>query len=75
MSEADELLAELKAVYGEMNPRRDPERMRVSDDVLALGVLLRREIRAAAPTNAASAGTLRTRTMDKLAKHNPKDAE
>ena len=75
MSEADALLADLKAVYGEMNPRRDPERMRVSDDVLALFVLLRREIRAAAPNNATSAGCLRIRTLDRLAKHNPKDAE
>ena len=75
MTEADALLADLKAVYGELHPSRDPERMRVSDDVVALGLLLRREIRAAAPANAASAGTLRTRTMDKLAKHNPKDAE
>ena len=75
MSEADALLADLKAVYGEMNPRRDPERMRVSDDVLALGVLLRREIRAAAPTNTTSAGSLRLRTLDRLAKHNSTDPE
>lgn len=75
MTDADQLLADLKAVYGELHPSRDPQRMRVSDDVLALGVLMMREIRSAAPSSVASAGTLRTRTMDKLAKHNPKDAE
>jgi hypothetical protein len=44
MTEAEELLSDLRAVYGERHPDRDPDAMRISDDVLALGILLRREI-------------------------------
>ncbi|WP_435008015.1 hypothetical protein P12x_005282 [Tundrisphaera lichenicola] len=42
-AEKDALEAALRAIYGEMHPYRNPETMRISDDVLALGVLLRRE--------------------------------
>lgn len=35
---------DLKATYGEMFPYRDPERIRIDDATLALGVLLRREM-------------------------------
>lgn len=46
MTEEEELLTDWKAVYGEQQPRRDPERMQYTDAMLALGTLLRREIRA-----------------------------
>jgi hypothetical protein len=46
VSAADRVRAELKAAYAELFPYRDPETMRISDDVLALGVwMLRREKR------------------------------
>lgn len=75
MSEATELLADWKKVYGEMHPRRDPESMRYDDSTLALGVLLQAEIRKAAQTAPVSAGRLQARMMDRFAKHNSKDPE
>lgn len=49
-AEKDEIEAALRSVYGELFPYRNPKAMRISDDVLALGVLMRREIRAALKT-------------------------
>jgi hypothetical protein len=48
MTEADQLRADLKAEFAKLFPRRNPEAMPIGDDVLALGVLLRREMRQAA---------------------------
>ena len=45
MTEKEELLTDWKAVYGEMYPHRPAEEMNYSASTLALGVLLRREIR------------------------------
>lgn len=42
--EETELLTAWKAVYGELNPLRDPDSMNYTDAMLALGVRLRREI-------------------------------
>ena len=72
MTEAEELESDLRAVYGELLPHRDPATMRISDDVIALGVLLRREMRTAKPVPPAN---LRQRTMERLAGYNPKDPE
>lgn len=74
MSETAELLSDWKAVYGEIFPHRNPEAMRVDDALLALGVLLRREVRMG-PASTGTVSNLRTRTLDRLAKHNAKDPE
>lgn len=47
MTEADELISDLKAVYGELVPGINPDQLRIPDGVVALGVLLRREIELA----------------------------
>ena len=49
MTEAEELLSDWKATYGELNPKRDPDSMQYTDAMLALAVLLRREIRLPTP--------------------------
>jgi hypothetical protein len=45
MNEKHDLLKDIKAVYGEIFPHRDPEGILISDATLALGILLRRELR------------------------------
>ena len=70
-SEAADILAEWRAVYAEIFPHRNPEAMPVDDPQLALAVMVRRELRLAA----GSVSNLRTRTLDRLAKHNPLDQE
>lgn len=42
--EEAELLIDWKATYGERHPRRDPNAMPYTDAMVALGLLLRREI-------------------------------
>ena len=79
MTEADELLTDLRAVYGEMFPHRRPEAMQYTDTLLALGVLLRRKLRSERqPVCAPLAGvqtlrsfTPRGRILDALAELNP----
>jgi hypothetical protein len=45
VTEEEELLIDWKAVYGEQNPKRPVEQMQYTAAMLALGTLLRREIR------------------------------
>jgi hypothetical protein len=40
----EELLTDLKATYGELFPYRDPDKIKLDDATLALGVLLYRKI-------------------------------
>ena len=81
MSEADDLLAAWKRTYAEMNPGRNADAMRYEDSTLALVMTLRQEFLAfiekeiAAASKVGSVANLRTRTMDKLAKHNSTDPE
>lgn len=72
-AEADQLLADLKDVYHEQHRYRDPEQMQVRDDVLALGVLLRREI--AASNRTSSLASLRPRDLDRISRHDPNAPE
>jgi hypothetical protein len=86
MTETEELLADWKAVYGEQNPSRDPERMRYDEAMLAGFTLMRREMRSAAKTTppddkqpgvpeVRTPFILRGQILDRLAGHNPKDPE
>lgn len=44
MTSLRELVSDLRAMYGELFPHRNPENMRIADDVLAEGMLMRREL-------------------------------
>jgi hypothetical protein len=60
MTEAETLLRDWKAEYAKRHPYRDPEKMPVDDATLALGVLLRREIKAS------NLDGLRNRDLDQI---------
>lgn len=82
MNELGNLVDDLRSVYGELFPQRNPEAMRLSDDVLALGVLVMREVRKLQPAVSPSPApdlpkpfVLHGKILDRIAKHNPKDSE
>lgn len=68
-AEAAEVLANWRATYAEIFPHRNPEAMPVDDANLALVVMLRREMRAAAKAS------LTHRDLDRASRHDPKDPE
>jgi len=74
MTEAEELLFDVRAVYGEMFPGRDPQALTISDGALALGVTLRREMRLA-EKKPYRVESLSTRILDRLKSYDPKDPE
>lgn len=83
-SEAADVLAEWKAAYAEVFPHRNPEAMRVDDADLALAVMLRREVRAAATITSVepvcvadipSPYKLRGKILHSMSNFNPKDPE
>ena len=43
-AETKEFLIDWRATYGELHPDREPDAMNYTDAMLAMGVLLRREI-------------------------------
>lgn len=68
-AEAAEVLADWRATYAELFPHRNPEAMPVNDADLALAVMQRREMRAAAKVS------LTHRDLDRIARHNPRHPE
>ena len=79
--DADELLTAWRKTFGELHPGRYAEAMPYLDSSLALGVTLEQRFRelieqeVARAIKAGSLSSPRTRILDRLAKHNPKDAE
>jgi len=74
--ETEEFLTDLRAVYGEMFPHREPEALQYTDTLLAVGVLLRRELRLREERPSIPARfKLRGKILDGLAKYNPGDPE
>lgn len=78
MTEAEELLTDWKAVYGELHPAREPDQMQYTDAMLALGVLLRREARmspASVVPELPNRIRVRGKILDRLSSHDARDPE
>lgn len=63
MTETEKLLSDWRATYAELNPNREPDSMQYTDAMLALAVMLRREMRQ-------PAAAVRTRVTYRLDRYN-----